>query len=1744
MKTPERIHKLLHERLRDKETGLSLVETLIAIALFSIVAVMAISIIVTTMDSSARFSEVSTTQNEVMQAASTIQRDVSIASSITVATATQMTFLTRQSNDDYENTIFSYDPAVSTNLPDRADTSKLPNYKAIIEIRYNKNTNTTGQNILVKGYDASAYPDRDGLFSYFNAKNDSINMPVTTQANRDRIVRVEFRIAAKAAGRGTYIQIESSATPSYSLPPGVTSNNIHTQPQCPANLNPTIVPTETQATVTWNAPAGATSYTLYRYNMSNGGALEQSWVIPNPGTVSFVDSGLQWGRTYQYAIQSNGPAGSSQPCGYANATVVPEQIQFSNINSLQQNLAAQKANANAETLTAPAITNVPTRTQATQNIQAGNRYTVARGLVNQLAWTTSFGTTGYNVYQAGNPTPVAVINSAGTLFWQDTAPKPGDVTDYIIKAFNVGGESIASTKVTLISPPVASTFSASMPDTSTRSTTTDNVFTVTNRAPNTTGFLTYRVSSAAASVDCANVGASANLNFTASSLTDSTVEWGTASCYRFIPFNDAGNGVVSDPVNVNQLPGKFNVIGAYSTQYQNINTNAPLPAGTQCWVTNVSSTDAPCNVYAPRSTNNRFADGLFGAVYNTKTNLNVSWTNSYNAYADYTVTKTRTATGGIYVDQGSATSTNRSPYVNANQSTVFLNEMPGSAYNFVVQAKAANGKTRNSGTASTVSNPDIPRSMDLNFQSRSSSMYPSNYYRMMVYVDTGVFRGLASQTVINANSASGPNQAVVNGASGVQTIYSPAYTYGYHGESTYTILNLNGVTSYSASIGRAGSTTPGCSAGACASDWLSAPEQYPTYYAGAHYRYNAGGYASGSADGGPGNSGAIPTPSAPSGPPADGGIPEGTTYNCSLYSESDPNFTTEYGCSYGTGIPDAPTQLKIAGVSGSNVSLTWNSVPYVTGYNIKATVNGTVKTFTSTTNSYNLALNPGDNASIVVNAYNDAANSSDSAPVTINLPAIPQNLSLVSTNGNVATISWDSAKNASSYQITMVTGGATQTFVTTATSYALSLPAGQLAQVTVAASNSSATSVPSSTLVINPPSAPANLRVLSQSGNVATLGWDTVLGAGSYIVSVTVNGTTTNYTASGTSYAVTIPFGSNAIAVVQAVVDGVKSAASDPLSLSSTTPAPGAVTGFAANNSSGATAITPSTLVWNAATCAAGSVQYLVTQTAPTSATLANWITNTWVAITPTADTSYTYSIVSRCVNGSDISPNSPASTISVTARYSTPAAPASAPATNNPSYFVGTNATVTFTANTCPVGVTPVYKLYANGTLVATTSAATATVAVGNTAGNINYTYTVSCTSNGYTTAESPASPAKSVTVLASLAAPANVRVTGFAGTKATVAWNAVTNATSYKVTWIGEDGVTQSATTSALTYQAVFPSGTASDFGTVYVNALASTVTSPNSTVVKTRIPYGDYSGDGIPDVLAYWTSNGTGTTYKGANNGGFGATTSIGGGWTSISMTIANQDYNNDGALDMIALDTSGNLWFYPGQNDGTLPTRTLITSGKSTWNYMMGGDFNNDGNMDIIARDTSGNLWFYNGTGNGINFSAATQIGTSWNVITAFSGVADFNNDGIPDFFAVDNTDHIRFYAGNGNGFLKAAVIYGTGWGVMNFQPGVGDFNNDGNFDFVVRNNSSGVLYDYLGDGKGGFMAGTPITVGAGWNAMGYFISGRDFNNDGNLDMIPMETSSGNLYFYAGNGSGNYVISRTTAGTGWNGVKVIN
>ncbi|MFC3494499.1 FG-GAP repeat domain-containing protein [Glycomyces rhizosphaerae] len=233
-------------------------------------------------------------------------------------------------------------------------------------------------------------------------------------------------------------------------------------------------------------------------------------------------------------------------------------------------------------------------------------------------------------------------------------------------------------------------------------------------------------------------------------------------------------------------------------------------------------------------------------------------------------------------------------------------------------------------------------------------------------------------------------------------------------------------------------------------------------------------------------------------------------------------------------------------------------------------------------------------------------------------------------------------------------------------------------------------------------------------------------------------------------------------------------------------------------------------------------------------------------------------------------------------------------------------------------------------------------------------------------------------------------------------------------------------------------------------------------------------DYDGNGVSEVVYRQTDGSVWT--QGPQHGSWWNSEPWGTGFKNMTLLETAGDLTSDGFSDLLARDSSGNLYAYPGNGTtaGAVP-RILIGGGWNTMSAVVGGqDFNGDGRTDVVAREKStGYLYFYPGLGTG-KVGSRVKVGIGWNAMRELTSVGDLNHDGHADVLAIRGSDNcLYFYGGRGTGTLKPAVQIGCGFsGIQNFAS-VGDINLDGHADWVARRSSDGRTYLYQGDGKGDY-----------------------------------------------------------------------
>jgi SpoIID/LytB domain protein len=197
-----------------------------------------------------------------------------------------------------------------------------------------------------------------------------------------------------------------------------------------------------------------------------------------------------------------------------------------------------------------------------------------------------------------------------------------------------------------------------------------------------------------------------------------------------------------------------------------------------------------------------------------------------------------------------------------------------------------------------------------------------------------------------------------------------------------------------------------------------------------------------------------------------------------------------------------------------------------------------------------------------------------------------------------------------------------------------------------------------------------------------------------------------------------------------------------------------------------------------------------------------------------------------------------------------------------------------------------------------------------------------------------------------------------------------------------------------------------------------------------------------------------------------------------------------------------------------------------------------DWSGDGVGDVLARDAGARLLMYPGNGSG-GFSAARQVGRGWSGMDLVTQVQDWSGDGRNDLVARQrSTGALWLYTGDGRGGFTGARAIGSRWGQVEKLLGVGDWDGDGSADLLVvlRN---GEMWSYPGNGAGGF--GTPRRVATGFDGSSLFTPVGDFSGDGLPDFVSRNASN-DLVLHRGDGAGGLSPS-VVIGRRWGGIDTL-
>jgi hypothetical protein len=253
---------------------------------------------------------------------------------------------------------------------------------------------------------------------------------------------------------------------------------------------------------------------------------------------------------------------------------------------------------------------------------------------------------------------------------------------------------------------------------------------------------------------------------------------------------------------------------------------------------------------------------------------------------------------------------------------------------------------------------------------------------------------------------------------------------------------------------------------------------------------------------------------------------------------------------------------------------------------------------------------------------------------------------------------------------------------------------------------------------------------------------------------------------------------------------------------------------------------------------------------------------------------------------------------------------------------------------------------------------------------------------------------------------------------------------------------------------------------------------------------------------------------------------------------TVSVATGDFNGDGKLDVVNIDSGSNINVMLGNGDGTFQSPIALNIAMSGIFYeaIAVGDFNGDNLLDVALwtlNATTGNTELHIFLGNGagsLTFSATYSAPNSNNFNPGPNSIvaADVNGDGKLDLVALTPYNGVFIFEGKGDGTFQTPVAYATGCttsvGSCNALA-VADLNGDGKPDlaFPVNNGISIVL----NAGSGTFGTATYYPSGIGGAIAGGGIAIGDVNGDKKPDVV-IPNLNGGVIIYLNQGSGTFAV----------------
>jgi len=268
--------------------------------------------------------------------------------------------------------------------------------------------------------------------------------------------------------------------------------------------------------------------------------------------------------------------------------------------------------------------------------------------------------------------------------------------------------------------------------------------------------------------------------------------------------------------------------------------------------------------------------------------------------------------------------------------------------------------------------------------------------------------------------------------------------------------------------------------------------------------------------------------------------------------------------------------------------------------------------------------------------------------------------------------------------------------------------------------------------------------------------------------------------------------------------------------------------------------------------------------------------------------------------------------------------------------------------------------------------------------------------------------------------------------------------------------------------------------------------------------------------------------------------------------MAVGMAWGDYDNDGRLDLYVTDPAGPNTLYHNNGDGTFALSPLAPQVALPQAYSGGAtfaDYDNDGWRDLLVVNWGVNTLFHNE--NGQHFVDVTrQAGLTDDKNSKSASWGDFDNDGFVDLYVANwscypecgrsfEGDPDRLYRNNGDGtFADVSDYLGGSLNGAGFIASFADYDNDGDPDIYLVNDEfinpvGNKLWRNDGPGCSGWcFTQVAAEAGADSKLFGMGLAVGDYNNDGHVDFY--FSNVGPMELLQNQGDGTFVETAVSAG----------